>query len=90
MKPEKTTVKLAFPVDADGQQIESLEMRRPTVGDLKAARRQGKGRDEDVEITLFANLCMVPPETIEALDYLTDYSALQDAYAGFAKDADED
>ena len=47
-----------------------------------------KCSDEQKEITLFANLCEVPPKVIEELDE-TDYTSVQKVYLGFFGSAPE-
>ena len=74
------TIKLDYPVEADGKKITELNMRRATVRDQKVASKAG--RPEEQEITLFSNLCEVAPATIEALD-LADYKKVQEAFTSF-------
>ena len=81
------SVTLQFPVTHQGQEYTSLTMRRPKVRDDKAARR-GSNDPADQELRLFANLCEVAPEVIDELD-MADYQALQDAFRGFFRKADD-
>lgn len=74
-------IELKTPVEAGGQRIDRIEMRRPKVRDLLAAEKAAKG-DAEREIRLFASLCEVEPAVIEELD-LADYGRLQEAYRGF-------
>lgn len=76
----KTTIKLDYPVESDGNKINELTMRRATVRDQKVASKAGP--PEEQEITLFANLCEVANNTIEALD-LADYKKVQEAFTSF-------
>jgi hypothetical protein len=63
------------------ESLDKLVMRRVKVRDTLAAQR-AKGNDAEKEIYLFANLCEVTTEQIEALD-MADYQQLQEAYTGF-------
>ena len=78
------TITLTYPVTLDGQEFTALTIRRPKVRDLRAVERQGGG-DIQQDVRLFANLCEVSPETIEALD-LQDYRALGRVYDRFFLD----
>jgi hypothetical protein len=81
MKDEaKTDVNLKYPVKIEGAEVAILHMRRPKVRDLRAAAAKSGAVDQ--EITLFSNLCEVPPTAIEDLD-VADYTQLQTAYQGF-------
>lgn len=75
-------VELEYPVRVDGSEYIHLEMRRPKVRDERDARRAGTDAAVQ-EIALFANLCEVPPNVVEALD-MADYRRMQDVYKGFA------
>lgn len=78
-------VTLREPIESGGQRVERVTMRRPLVRDLRAAQRAAGGRDAagaDVEFRLFANLCEMAPETLDAMA-VADYLRLQEAYAGF-------
>jgi len=77
----RETVVLKYPVTVDGVPLQELAVRRPKVRDLLAAEKAGAGQAAQ-EIRLFANLCEVPPGTIEELD-MADYRALQEVAAGF-------
>ena len=81
---ESKTIKLRYPVEVDGAKYAELTMRRPLVGDLRAAQRSaGAGATPaDVEIATFTNLCEVPPALWDKMD-LGDYYHVQDAYQGF-------
>lgn len=62
----------------DGKQVTSLELRRATVADLKAAQRAADRPDEQ-EIALIARLTGLVPEDVELLD-LADFKRLQDSF----------
>ena len=74
-------IKLLHPVLSDGTELRVLSLRRPKVRDLLLAAKLGD-TDEEREVRMFANLCEVPPETIEELD-VADYRALQEEYRAF-------
>ena len=75
------TIKLDYPVTAEGQTIEEINLRRPKVRDMLAADK-GAGSEAEKEIRMFANLAEVAPAIIEGLD-LADYARLQESYKGF-------
>jgi hypothetical protein len=76
----KINVALTYPVIINGRMTESLDMRRPRVGDLLSV--QNEKTQEIKELKLFANLCEVEPSALEQLDLL-DYKKVQEAYSGF-------
>ena len=75
------TVRLDWPVRAEGRTVSSLTMRRPKVRDERDAKRVAED-EGDQEIALLANLCEVAPSTIHELD-MVDYRKLQEAFVGF-------
>lgn len=77
----KTTIELDYPIQVDGTEVRSLQMRRPKVRDQLTVMKQGK-TEEEREIHLFANLCEISIETIEELD-MKDYGKIQEAYKDF-------
>ena len=82
-----SNIKLKYPVNIDGVSYTELNMRRSKVKDRLAVTAM-KCSDEQKEITLFANLCEVPPKVIEELDE-TDYTSVQKVYLGFFGSAAE-
>lgn len=74
-------ISLNFPVSVGNEVVSELTMRRPKVRDQIAANHQTKDAAEQ-EITLFANLCEVTPDTIREMD-MKDYRELQRVYSGF-------
>lgn len=82
-----SNIKLKYPVNVDGVSYTELNMRRSKVKDRLAVTAM-KCSDEQKEITLFANLCEVPPKVIEELDE-TDYTSVQKVYLGFFGSAPE-
>ena len=75
------TVELIFPRKLNGVETGSVSMRRPTIGDRI---RNGKinGTDEDRELALFSDLCMLPPAELLTLD-LMDYFRVQETFRSF-------
>lgn len=74
-------ITLSRPADVEGAKVAVLTMREPTVEDqLTTDERQGSAAAK--EIGLFADLCMVSPETIRKLP-LRDYMRLQTGYGFF-------
>ena len=72
-------IDLKYPIKTgDGRQWASLELRRATVGDLKAAQRVSDLAEEQ-EIALIARLTGLLPEDVELLD-LADFRRLQDSF----------
>jgi len=75
------TIKLEFPVPFEGGELKEVQVRRPKVADIVAARKSKKDEAEQ-EITMISKLTDIPPETIETLD-LADYKKIQEALSGF-------
>ncbi|AIL13674.1 hypothetical protein IM40_09580 (plasmid) [Candidatus Paracaedimonas acanthamoebae] len=76
-----TQIDLKYPIMAEGREITSLTLRRPTVRDRLIAERTN-GTNFEKEIRLVAALCDLAPNIIESLD-MADYSELQDALSDF-------
>lgn len=76
------TIELKYPVEATGETINNLTMRRSKIKDRLLVAKMKNVSDEEKEIRLFANLCEVEPKVIEELDE-ADYSNLQKVYLGF-------
>lgn len=75
------TIELQYPVTVDGQIINAINLRRPTVRDRLVSERSS-GSDAEKEVRLVANLCEMAPDHIELLD-MADYVKLQECLAGF-------
>lgn len=75
-------IELKYPVEATGETITNLTMRRSKIKDRLLVAKMKTASDEEKEIRLFANLCEVEPKVIEELDE-SDYSNLQKVYLGF-------
>jgi hypothetical protein len=76
------TIKLNYPIEADGQTYNKLSLRRSKVKDRLAVARMKNTSDEEKEIRFFANLCEVTPSVIEELDE-ADYKQLSETYMDF-------
>lgn len=82
MKNRPTTpIDLEYPVTVDGVEVTTLAMRRPTVAD-QLAFEEGKGSEARRTIALMANLCDVPPASIQQLD-AADFQKLAEVLKGF-------
>jgi hypothetical protein len=75
------TIKLTHPITSNGSTITEIRMRRPKVKDMRIARK-GTEDSAEQEIRLFANLCEISPDDIDALD-LSDYGKIQEVFRGF-------
>lgn len=76
-------IELKHPVTVgDGSLLKSIDMRRPTIGDVIASKvKLGEG-DIEGEMRLMAKLCGMVPEDMKLLD-LADYMALNGQLARF-------
>ena len=77
-------VKLAYPIEVDGIETDTLHLRRPKVRDIKMMDNY-KG-DIEKSIALLAALCAVPPSSIEELD-AADFDQLSRKIEGFTQSA---
>lgn len=69
------TVKLKYPVRlATGQTLTELSLRRPKVGDIRAAAHLNT--DAEQELFIFARLTGLVPEDLDVLDF-ADYKEVQ-------------
>lgn len=76
-----TQIDLTYPININGREVRSLQIRRPKVGDRLAVEKMN-GDDAEKEIRFIANLCELAPSEVEKLD-LSDYLKIQDTLAGF-------
>jgi len=74
-------IKLQFPIESEGQTIETITLRRPKARDLKKMET-GKGGEIAKSIDLIANLAEIPPSAVEDLD-AADFQAISGVVAGF-------
>ena len=68
-------ITLKVPFEHEGQAIETLELRRPKVRDIKAMAG-GKGEPFERYQRMIADLAEIPPDAIEEID-AEDFQALQ-------------
>ena len=80
-------ITLSRPVEINGVKQGQLQLREPTVGDLRAAKKQGGDDNESQEIHLFASLAQCAPADIERLK-MRDYARVQVGY--FRLNAEDD
>ncbi|WP_447786375.1 phage tail assembly protein [Pseudomonas germanica] len=73
-------VTLTRPSQANSIDVETLNLRNPTVREVYAADRAANGDDEQRELMLFAGLAEVGLKDLEGLK-LTDYRRVQTAYS---------
>ena len=73
-------VTLTRPSKANSIDVEMLNLRNPTVREVRAADRAANGDDEQRELMLFAGLAEVGLKDLEGLK-LTDYRRVQTAYS---------
>lgn len=73
-------VTLTRPSKANSIEVETLNLRNPTVREVRAADRAANGDDEQRELMLFAGLAEVGLKDLEGLK-LTDYRRVQAAYS---------
>ncbi len=78
---ESMVITLKKPIEVDGQKVETLTMREPTVLDQKLAQSNAK-TNVDMETQLFANLCGIPSDVVNGMK-LSNYNRLQIAYSSF-------
>ncbi|WP_439958822.1 phage tail assembly protein [Pseudomonas neuropathica] len=80
-------VTLTRPSQANSVDVETLNLRNPTVREVRAADRAANGDDEQRELMLFAGLAEVGLKDLERLK-LTDYRRVQTAYSHLAPKTD--
>ncbi|MBK1690970.1 phage tail assembly protein [Ectothiorhodospira mobilis] len=74
-------IKLEHPITADGQEVQSLKLRRPKVRDLEVMEAAGD-RDIARSVSLIANLAEVSPDALRELD-AGDFMRVSETVAGF-------
>lgn len=83
---EKIKINLEFGLEIDGVEVSELELRRPTVQDIKLANSQAGGDEEKASFALIANLCMITKEQVEDLDIGVDFKTVQRVLTGIMND----
>ncbi len=83
---DQAVVTLSCPSEINGVSVDTLALRSPTVGDVRAANRDAAGDAEQRELVLFASLAGVPIGDLEGLK-LVDFNRLQAGY--FRMDQDD-
>lgn len=69
------------PVTLAGKEVNAVEMREPTVADMRAVDKQGS-TDLEKEILMIGRLIDVPGDELDTLS-VPDYRKLQEKYAAF-------
>lgn len=83
---DQAVVTLSCPSEINGVSVDTLALRSPTVGDVRAANRDAAGDAEQRELVLFASLAGAPIADMEGLK-LVDFNRLQAGY--FRMDQDD-
>lgn len=78
---ESVVITLKKAIEVDGQKVETLTMREPTVLDQKRAQ-SGAKTGVDLDIKLFANLCGIPSDVFDAMS-APNYQRISIAYQSF-------
>ncbi|VVE35025.1 phage tail assembly protein [Pandoraea fibrosis] len=81
------TLELCLPIEVNGEPVQSLTVRRPTVRDNILAVKAGKAQNmvpAEEDLQLFAGLTGLTPPQLMQLD-MADFLALQEIYANFLK-----
>ena len=82
-------IDLEHSITVDGEEVKTLTMRVPTVGDLIDHDTYRKKNNASADPRLFANLCGIPYEAIKPLA-IKDYRKVEAAYEAFTTDSDDD
>lgn len=80
-KRSSCEIKLDFPVQLADRSLETISMRRPTIGDIlkhKIGANSGLKKD----IAFYADLCGLVPDEMERLDSV-DYDKIQTQFFRF-------
>ncbi|MCX9150560.1 phage tail assembly protein [Pseudomonas sp. TB1-B1] len=83
---DQAVVMLSCPSEINGVSVDTVALRSPTVGDVRAANRDAAGDAEQRELVLFASLAGAPIADLEGLK-LVDFNRLQAGY--FRMDQDD-
>ncbi len=74
-------IKLTYPIQVNGVEVDTLKMRRAKLRDRLAVDKQLVS-DGEKEVNLIANLCEVAPTDLDDID-MSDYKKLQDTLSDF-------
>lgn len=74
-------ISLEYPIQFEGRELKTINLRRPKVSDARDARKKSKDA-ADQEIGLVSTLSGLPPQAIEELD-VSDYTKIQEVLSGF-------
>lgn len=85
LRADGVTVRLSKAIEANGIQVDKLNLRAPTVRDIRAATSTSNGDDEQRELNLFASLAEVGAKDLEGMA-LKDYTRLQAGYFRLVQD----
>ncbi|AKU21811.1 hypothetical protein ACZ75_10365 [Massilia sp. NR 4-1] len=83
---DNVTITLSRPESFNGVKTNQLQLRAPTVRDMRGAQKLHPNDAEDRELALFASLAQVAPSDLEQLK-LSDYHRLQEGYFRLVSDA---
>lgn len=86
--PSRATVQLSTPVELNSVRCDTITLRTPTIGDLRAAEKQHKDDPGAVELQMFATLAECGVRDLDGLS-LRDYRRVQEAYFRLSDPADE-
>lgn len=81
---DTVTVKLSFPLFADGRVVSEVAVRRPKVKDLRAMERARRHEGGDMEqgIAMICVLCNLPLEAVDEMDS-ADFAAVSKVLGDF-------
>lgn len=82
---DTATVTLSRPSSFNGVMSNQLQLRSPTVRDMRGAQKLHPNDVEERELALFASLAQIGPSDLEALK-LSDYNRIQEAYFRLVSD----
>jgi hypothetical protein len=85
-KSNTPTVTLSYPIEHGGKTINSVTLRRATVGDTLSVQGLGQQNPAEVELRMVSLLSGQPSEVIAKLD-MQDYLAIQAALQSMMRPA---
>jgi len=76
-------VRLTYPIQVDGREINEVTLRRPKVRDIQQIN-MSKNDDEFMQsVKLISNLTMLTTDQVLEMDMGSDFAALRDKVNGF-------